>query len=724
MLDEAVPHSSRYSLTLAAAQGAERPRGIQVVAAGRSHRRADPAAAPRAARQRQPAHRRAAPRPHRRRRHDRAEARARQLHGRTDRPVAFGGKAYRGRRSWRWLPGKDTVLDLTAKNAEIETATAAAPDAVAAAPVEANSAVLLATWHDSVVEIWTPTRHAEGFVIDSRGADRDEPQRAQRRDVRGSRDQDAHGTFKVPGTVIVDDRATGGAVIWIDPEAIGSIPPDRPALWRRGSCRRRNTRTSSRTITASMLSGKEVADGMVTRVTSQAIFADLRIGARRRAGRSSPRTASWSASARSRRIQNRSTRNEAWVVPLERACEAVAMTAKAMAGAAPPNGTRLPVETASAARRQFRGRLAKQPKAQLTTLQAANFDIALLTSDAGARGEHRIRSAIGFRQLDGLRPLRAAGAAGPRQPAVRGEHLEDAGAGRRGDARREPAAAQELHGELPPAARLLRRRGSARRSIRSSSSTRSPARSPIREGLYVFELGAFGPHCSTVRFSMFSEKDPQQADTKVIDPKLFEQLAEALNCGVIDLAAGGSADIQYRAGMTEPVIVPRAEHPISRRDIDSDALKVLYRLHESGATAYLVGGSVRDLLLSRRPKDFDIGTSAHPYQVKKLFRNCWIIGRRFRLAHVRFGLKTIEVATFRKNVPAGTEASRARTRARRASRSARRPRRRRRSCTASSTTTPSARPKRMPSAATSRSTRCSTTSPLSRSSTTSAGCRT
>mgnify|MGYP000449585382 CR=1 FL=1 len=108
--------------------------------------------------------------------------------------------------------------------------------------------------------------------------------------------------------------------------------------------------------------------------------------------------------------------------------------------------------------------------------------------------------------------------------------------------------------------------------------------------------------------------------------------------------------------MTEPVIVPRAEHPISRRDIDSDALKVLYRLQESGYTAYLVGGSVRDLLLGRRPKDFDIGTSAHPYQVKKLFRNCWIIGRRFRLAHVRFGLKAIEVATFRKNIPAGSEA--------------------------------------------------------------------
>jgi poly(A) polymerase len=102
--------------------------------------------------------------------------------------------------------------------------------------------------------------------------------------------------------------------------------------------------------------------------------------------------------------------------------------------------------------------------------------------------------------------------------------------------------------------------------------------------------------------------------------------------------------------MVEPTIVPRSAHTISRRDIDPDALKVLYRLHEHHFVAYLVGGSVRDLLLQRRPKDFDIGTSAHPQQVKKLFRNCWIIGRRFRLAHVKFGPKTIEVATFRRQV--------------------------------------------------------------------------
>jgi poly(A) polymerase len=107
--------------------------------------------------------------------------------------------------------------------------------------------------------------------------------------------------------------------------------------------------------------------------------------------------------------------------------------------------------------------------------------------------------------------------------------------------------------------------------------------------------------------------------------------------------------------MVVPRIIPRAEHPISRRDIDPDALKVLYRLRQYDHVAYLVGGSVRDLLLGRRPKDFDIGTSAHPYQVKKLFRNCWIIGRRFRLAHVKFGAKVVEVATFRRQVAAGEE---------------------------------------------------------------------
>ena len=94
-------------------------------------------------------------------------------------------------------------------------------------------------------------------------------------------------------------------------------------------------------------------------------------------------------------------------------------------------------------------------------------------------------------------------------------------------------------------------------------------------------------------------------------------------------------------------IIPRDQHNISRKQISSAALKVLYKLHEEGYAAFLVGGAVRDLLLGMQPKDFDIATDATPEQVKRLFRNCRLIGRRFRLAHVIFGREIIEVATFR-----------------------------------------------------------------------------
>lgn len=97
------------------------------------------------------------------------------------------------------------------------------------------------------------------------------------------------------------------------------------------------------------------------------------------------------------------------------------------------------------------------------------------------------------------------------------------------------------------------------------------------------------------------------------------------------------------------VVRPRSEHCISRKNIDPDALRVLQRLSSAGYTAYLVGGGVRDLLLGRTPKDFDVGTDAHPNAIKRLFRNCFLIGRRFRLAHIVFAdKKVIETSTFRR----------------------------------------------------------------------------
>ena len=97
----------------------------------------------------------------------------------------------------------------------------------------------------------------------------------------------------------------------------------------------------------------------------------------------------------------------------------------------------------------------------------------------------------------------------------------------------------------------------------------------------------------------------------------------------------------------QPITLSRSEHSISRKNISKNALKVLYRLNEAGHASYLVGGGVRDLLLNKIPKDFDIATDASPEQVRGLSKNCRLIGRRFRLAHVVFGRDVIEVATFR-----------------------------------------------------------------------------
>ncbi len=96
-----------------------------------------------------------------------------------------------------------------------------------------------------------------------------------------------------------------------------------------------------------------------------------------------------------------------------------------------------------------------------------------------------------------------------------------------------------------------------------------------------------------------------------------------------------------------PSIIPRSDHTVSRANISENAIKVLHRLHKGGFQSFLVGGCVRDLLLRHQPKDFDVATDASPDEVRRLFRNCRLIGRRFRLAHIHFGRDIIEVATFR-----------------------------------------------------------------------------
>ncbi len=123
-----------------------------------------------------------------------------------------------------------------------------------------------------------------------------------------------------------------------------------------------------------------------------------------------------------------------------------------------------------------------------------------------------------------------------------------------------------------------------------------------------------------------------------------------------DTASAESADRETVHGESQrPRVLPRSEHSISRKNIPENVLKVLYRLHRTGYRAYLCGGSVRDLLMGRKPKDFDIVTDARPAEIRRLFRNSRVIGRRFRLVHVLFQDMTLEVSTFRREPESRSE---------------------------------------------------------------------
>jgi poly(A) polymerase len=140
----------------------------------------------------------------------------------------------------------------------------------------------------------------------------------------------------------------------------------------------------------------------------------------------------------------------------------------------------------------------------------------------------------------------------------------------------------------------------------------------------------------------------------IVSPNVRNLIMRNLNA-LLNRGAEKGAVKHQATTLTQPRVIPRPEHSISRANISQGALRVLRQLKDAGFAAYLVGGGVRDLLLGREPKDFDVATDAHPEQVKQVFgRNCHLIGRRFRLAHVRMGREIVEVATFRGRGDGGT----------------------------------------------------------------------
>lgn len=381
-----------------------------------------------------------------------------------------------------------------------------------------------------MVEIWTPTRHAAGFVIDAaRGLVATSHHALG--DATSVEVQLTTGAerIKVPGRVIVSERDSGAAVVWVDPQTLQTIRAVNAGCAARSfpPVAFKDTVT---TVTASMFTAKEVSDGSVNRVTTQAFFSDMRIGSDSAGG---PVFAQSGAFVGISAIDDKGDVrrwNEAWVVPAERACAAFAAAVEKTTGATPPPGTRLPLDpivaptppiTAKAA-----GSPAKPAPHTLPSVTASDFDITLLTPmrardiEPGVAG---MRADFGtwteyVRDADQVLLVRIS----PQFEESLWKMLA-----------RGAASTQGIL--LPPlksfTSNFLRMRAYCGDTevmpIHPFIIEHEVAgRSPIREGLYVFELGALGPHCPTIRFSMFSEKDPQRADTKTIDPKLFEQFTK------------------------------------------------------------------------------------------------------------------------------------------------------------------------------------------------------
>lgn len=439
----------------------------------------------------------------------------------SDQPIAFGGNAYTWTQMIDVRAGREVVLDLTAKNAEIEAVSAATAAATgAAAPVEMDSATVLAKWQDSVVEIWTPTVHASALVIDTKRGLIATSQRA----IGTAGDVEVEMTLggkrsKVMGRLVHEDRLTGGAIVRVDPQAIASInsiPLDCSAP-KAASPRYRDEITA---IVAPMLTGKELADGQVERVTSQAIFIDLRLV--RDAAGGPVFTQDGELLGVTAIAEADSQRSEVFVVPVASLCDTLAAAEKKLTGPPPPS-TPLPLEPV---RTRVAAASTGKKAAPTVPISTSSFDIRLMTPDLLREyGNSNPMADVAnwddyVRDLAPVLLIRVS-------PQFEESFWKTLARG--------AAATQGM--SLPPlksfSSNFLKMRaycGDAEVTpIHPLIIERPvPDRAPIREGLYVFAIDALGAHCPSVRLALYSEKEPNKPDTRTIDPKLFQQVTKPL----------------------------------------------------------------------------------------------------------------------------------------------------------------------------------------------------
>ncbi|MGH9385928.1 MAG: S1 family peptidase, partial [Vicinamibacterales bacterium] len=449
----------------------------------------------------------------------------------SDRPVALGGEAYLWTEIIDVAAGRVTALALTATNAAIDKD--AGGTSSSAAPLRADSAAIFNTWQRSIVEIWTPTAHATGFVIDRRGlvatnekAIRD----ATSVHVQFAGRNTTPEPLKIPGRVIASDRLQGVAIIWIDPGSIASLPPvPLGCANTSGPAVKYNDRIV--TIITPMLEPKNAVAGSVGRIESQAFQVDWRLGRGNAGGPVFAADGTAIGITVDEDERDRERRGDAYVIPISHACGPLASAEKAMAGGVPPLATSLRVEAALPAnpRRTIADpktpstSLGARPRAQAPVITSSDFEMAFLTPlmarDDPSMSNPRADFGNWMDYVANAPPVLLVRVT----PQFEESFWKMLARG-----------AAQTQGMALPALKSFNANFLRMRAFCGSVEVvpiqpfiinrQISERAAIREGLYVFALTDFGPQCATVRFDLYSEKAPDKADSRTIDPTLFAQI--------------------------------------------------------------------------------------------------------------------------------------------------------------------------------------------------------
>jgi len=463
----------------------------------------------------------------------------------SDQPVTFNGKAYEWMQMLDIVAGRDAHLELTTGNAEVVPVPAGATDP--GTPLEADPSFLLPKWQDSVVALWTPTARASGFAIGVNGDAKGLVVTNQR--VVGtatSVEVQLTPTLKVAASVLASDRLRDIAVVWIDPKVLGAA---RPVPLMCGDAARTPVAGGDEIVTIGvpLRQRKSLSAGRVTRVDADRIIADVIL----------PRGSAGGPvfTARGDLIglttlvdeSDQSSRGDVRIVRADEACGVVASAEKKMTTAAPPGGTPLPVEPLHPFPVDALRDAAKRRTGNLTpyALAASIFDVSFITPVLAYSAQYQSQQPRPRTTSEDTRKPE------PEPTLVRplldfrnwSEYVMDSPPvllvrvtpkmveGFWTRVARGAASTQGM--SIPPIKRITS--GFARLRAFCGDAEVTPIHpfllelrvsedEAIYEGLYVFDPGALGPHCGSVKLVLFSEKEPEKGDTRVVDPKVVEQI--------------------------------------------------------------------------------------------------------------------------------------------------------------------------------------------------------